>query len=396
MLGRHFILLLGLFLAISPHSIAVACRYSVRDTGFIDLGTSAYRLELVADPAFPNALRQTFQQAAAALLLDSNIAFDPNGPAPAPGQGPGLRLVDSSKRTLDIARLNPTAPADALRLLESVASSPARDRLFRETLRAYAVVLLIEGSDSAANHDARASAQAAIEAITRLLPTMAKPMDVPPVLLSLSPAEQAAESVLLWGLGFDTAPTDSPRMALVFGRGRRLGSTLEGPLITQTALRERLVLIGQDCECELDRAWLSGPLLPGRWDRTLQQTAARTLGFDPENPVVRAEVSRIIERGPQANQRKRTPATSQALGYSEESIEEPVVDPSDSTPPTDPTNPSEGVATPAPPASPGVPPPASSAPAEASGVRRAWIVLAGAITAALAAGTWLFFRSSSR
>jgi hypothetical protein len=163
-------------------------------------------------------------------------------------------------------------------------------------------------------------------------------------------------------------------------------------------LRERLVLIGQDCECELDRAWLSGPLLPGRWDRTLQQTAARTLGFDPENPVVRAEVSRIIERGPQANQRKRTPATSQALGYSEESIEEPVVDPSDSTPPTDPTDPidtSEVVTTPAPPASIGVPP-AGSAAAETSGARRAWIVLAGAITAALAAGTWLFFRSTSR
>ena len=58
-----------------------------------------------------------------------------------------------------------------------------------------------------------------------------------------------------------------PRLqAIVFGRGRRLGEPLEGALITRTVLQERLAMIGQDCECDLDRAWLKGPVLPGRWE----------------------------------------------------------------------------------------------------------------------------------
>jgi len=390
MKGRTSILLSGLILWVSAHSIALACRYSVRDTGFVDLGSSAYRLELVAHPDFPDSLRQTFRQSAAALLLESNIAFEPNGPSPEPGSNPSLRLVDSDQRSLTVATLDPRSAPDALRLLESVAISPARERLYAETLRAYAVILLLEGANADANLQARTAANAAIAAITRLLPSMAKPMDVPPVLMTLSPAEQARESVLLWGLGFEPAPSDAPRIALVFGRGRRLGSTLEGPMITQTALRERLVLIGQDCECDLDRAWLSGPLLPGRWDGNLQQTAARSLGFDPENPVVRAEVSRIVERGPQPNQRKRTPATSQALGYSEEAVEDPEAPAPDSDAAEDADTASVEPSGTAP------TPPAPAVTPDSTTTRRLWIVLAGAFTAALAAGTWLFFRSTSR
>ena len=92
-------------------------------------------------------------------------------------------------------------------------------------------------------------------------------------------------------------------------------------MITATALRERLVLVGQDCECDLDREWLRGPLIPARWDESMQQAAVKRLGFDPESPMVRSEVARIVERGPITGQKRKMTGTSQALGYAEESVE---------------------------------------------------------------------------
>ena len=371
---RTFQPLVRFGLCLAGAGLALACRYSVRDTGFIDLAAAAgaYRLELSAPPSFPADSRRAFEQAAAVMLLDSNIALE-TGPAQRPGDPATLRLVDADSRTLPIATLT-NASLDALKLLESVATSPFRDRLYRESLRAYGLVLLIEGSDAAANQRAQAAAQAAIDATAKLIPGMPKPVDIPPQLIVLPAASQAAESILLWGLGLEPTPTEQPRLALLYGRGRRLGSPLEGPLITQTVLRERLVLIGQDCECDLDRAWLRGPLYPGRWDRSLQEVATKVLGFDPENPMVRAEVSRIIERGPQPGQKKKNAGTAQALGYSEETVDSPADDPSDRSDPPDRTDRSD------PPKSP----------------RTLWIFLAGAATAVLTAGTWLFIRSSSR
>lgn len=374
---RVFHPLVRFWLCLACAGLALACRYSVRDTGFIDLAAAAgaYRLELSAPSSFPAESRRALEQAAAVMLLDSNITLE-TGPTPRPGDPATLRLVDAEARSLPIATLT-NAALDAYKLLESVATSPLRDRLYRESLRAYGLVLLVEGSDTAANQRAQAAAQAAIDATAKLVPGMPKPVDIPPQLIVLPAAAQAAEAILLWGLGFEPAPSDQPRLALLYGRGRRLGSPLEGPLITQTVLRERLVLIGQDCECDLDRAWLRGPLYPGRWDRSLQEVAAKVLGFDPENPMVRAEVSRIIDRGPQPGQKKKNAGTAQALGYSEESVESPSEDQSDRT---DQSDQSDRMDPPQPPQS----------------HRTLWIILAGAVTAALTAGTWLFIRSSSR
>ena len=358
------------WLCLAGAGVVLACRYSVRDTGFIDLASagSSYRLQLIAPPDFSPATRRALDQAAAVMLMDANVTLE-TGEAGRPGEPASLRLVDSDGRALTVATLT-NAAQDFLPLLESIATSPFRDQLYRESLRAYGLILLIEGSDLAANQRARADAQAAIAATAKLIPGMPKPVDVPPQLVVLGRAAQAAESILIWGLGFEPGPSDQPRLALLYGRGRRLGSPLEGPLITQTALRERLVLIGQDCECDLDRAWLRGPLYPGRWDRSLQEVAAKVLGFDPENPMVRAEVSRIVERGPQPGQRQKSAGTAQALGYAEESVESPAA-PADQTDQTDRSDPSD--------------PPR----------RGPWYFLGGAGLAALVAGALLFFRARS-
>ncbi len=320
---------LALLFWISP---AYACRYSVRDAGFVDLGTHSFRLRSRFPRELSEIQRAALLQKARVLLSDSNISVVELSDSTDSQHPPGFLLEADTEQGLSIP-VGKGSSAEFEAALHSIASSPTRDRLYQETLRAYAVVLLIEGTDTLANRRARADAQTAIEATTRLLASMPKPVSIPPQQISLSPDQQTREAVLLWGLGLDPALTDGPRIVLVYGRGRRLGAPLEGPLITQTALRDRLILIGQDCECDLDRAWLRGPLLPGRWTLDLQKTALTQLGFDPSNPMVRAEISRIVERGPQVGPRKRPPSSTQALGYSEDAVETSADSPSVDDPP---------------------------------------------------------------
>ena len=380
-------------------TVAVACRYSVRDTGFVDLGNSPLRLEFSPDGSFPESQRQALAQAAAAVLLDSNIAFS-TVTATRAGEPASLRLVDAAGRSLLVASAAdlPRTPSEAVRVMESLAASPLRDRLQQEALRAYAVVLVIEGTDETANGRVRDAATAAIASVGRLIPGMPKPVDVGPQLLTLSRSAQAAERILLWGLGFDPASGADPRLAIVYGRGRRLGTPLEGPLITQTVLRERLVLIGQDCECDLDRAWLRGPLLPGRWDRSRQELAAKSLGFDPENPVVRAEVSRIVERGPQPGQRRKTAGTAQALGYSEDSVDSlpSPVDLQDADEPASPPSSGQAPAQTRGTTPPAAPPAAATGAGASAAPRALWWLLGATGAVAAGLGAWLALRSSQR
>ena len=385
------------FVAVS----AWACRYSVRDTGFVDLGLEAYRLRWVPESGASAEVRSK----AELLLRDSNVVWDED---PAGGGFPrtaGLYLRDVEGRILSLPLPNPSDATAVLRGVEMAVTSPLRERVYREGLRAYALVLLLEGTDGEANARVRQDVDSAITATARLLSSMPKPVETPPQMVAVSLKEQAAEKVLVWGLGLDPASTDSPRVVLVFGRGRRLGSPLEGPLITQTALRDRLLLIGQDCECDLDRAWLKGPLLPGRWGRELQQAALDTLGFDPGNPMVRAEISRIVERGPQNPGRRRPPSSGTSLGYSEESVETVLGSESDpaeslntgaaSADSATSTNPTAAIAPTALTSSTALskPPPA---PTPTNPGRGLWFVLAGALTVFFAVGLGLWFRASRR
>jgi len=385
------------FVAVS----AWACRYSVRDTGFVDLGLEAYRLRWVTESGASAEVRSK----AELLLRDSNIVWDEDPTGGGFPRAAGLYLRDVEGRILSLPLPNPSDATAVLRGVEMAVTSPLRERVYREGLRAYALVLLLEGTDGEANARVRQDVDSAITATARLLSSMPKPVETPPQLVAVSLKEQATERGLVWGLGLDPASIESPRVVLVFGRGRRLGLPLEGPLITQTALRDRLLLIGQDCECDLDRAWLKGPLLPGRWGRELQQAALDTLGFDPGNPMVRAEISRIVERGPQNPGRRRPPSSGTSLGYSEESVETVLGSESDpaepsntqAAPATSPTStdPTAAIAPTVSTSSTALSKP-PQAPTPTSPGRGLWFVLAGALAAFFAAGLGLWFRASKR
>ena len=311
---------------------ASACRYSVRDTGFVDLDLPAW---LVRVSGVSEDQRALWEQLGPRRLADTNLRLAPppgaDGGVPAsaispPSGSPALEVVAPDGRALVLATGTelPTGAAAIDAFLDRLAASAFRDTLHDALLQAFAVLVLIEGTDPARTAEARRTAEEAIRGFTPLLGSLPKPVDTPPRVVSL-PADQAdAEGLLVWGLGFAAGPSAEPRLAVLFGRGRRLGSPLEGPLITRTAIAERLTLIGQDCECDLDRSWFQGPVFPGRWDIARQAAAARRLGFDPENPMIRTEVSRIVLRGPLPGQSRRSAGAAYdalALGYREETVD---------------------------------------------------------------------------
>ena len=315
-----------------------ACRYTVRDVGFADLGNERYTFFCFVDGQVSEERVKQLGQAAGALLGDSNVRFElvnlAKGDHPQakrlakrePGVPAGLLLSPDGELAWPV--IFPAAKPDnpEWSFLASAVSSPTRNKLLRKLIPAYAVVLFVEGTDAAQTRRARAAVSDAIEAITPLMPQMPKPVDHPPEMVVVPAERIAEESVLMGSLGLDPEPVPEPQAVVLMGRGRRVGQPLRGGLVTRTALQESLAVVGQDCECGLDRVWMQGERFPLSWGRTEKTAAFKELGFDPENPQVKAEISRIISRGPNSRPGGATQTASSnfdqlALGYSEEIIE---------------------------------------------------------------------------
>ena len=156
--------------------------------------------------------------------------------------------------------------------------------------------MIIEGENSQENEKYKKIALSAIENIKYQMKTMVKYIQNPPVLISMKPEDLSEEKLLLWTLGLDEYPTNTCA-AVFYGRAKWIGPLMKTEEINETNLMNILSVIGLDCECELDISWVSGTLLPVKWDQKSQAQAARLLGFDPENPYVKLEVNRILKMG---------------------------------------------------------------------------------------------------
>jgi hypothetical protein len=310
---------------------AFACRYNVREVGFVDLGIERYRLYGYVDQNTPAEITSSFEQISYAALLESNIEaeiIDVNQQkdhpaikyldslqlaALAAGQiqtfpsarvraGPSAVLVSPDGQTLAVPLTKPGSAArdfeQALRsALDDILSSPKRNEILQQVAKAYGVVLLIESADGEQNKKAKEAVRGAIKQVAGQMQYLPKPIAHPPALIEVSQASLSQENVLLWSLGLDKDKLDQPHAAVLYGRGRWVGPMFKGEQITQDNLTAVLFVIGEDCECGFDHRWLQGTMLPARWDQNLQAQAAESLGFDPESPMIKAEISWIVGRG---------------------------------------------------------------------------------------------------
>ncbi len=313
-----------LFLLLSPGTV-LACRYNVRDVGFVDLETEPYRLHVFTRPESPADAVAFLKQQLGTALREANVEADfvaasesTNHPAfrhlPRGIDDPVANavLVSPDGQALSFGFSRPGFPfrESLASALEEIAFSPTRAALVEAASHAFATVLLIDGQESGASERARQNITRAFAAVRAQMPSLPKVIAAPPALVVLDRAGLARERVLLWSLGLETSPTAEPRAAVVYGRARWMGPLMQGAEISEPNLTGLLSIIGADCECGLDVAWTLGTRLLVRWDEARHTQVAQALGFDPESPLVKLEVNRIVARS-----RPRPPgsATNQAV-----------------------------------------------------------------------------------
>ncbi len=288
---------------------ASACRYNVRDVGFVELGERPYALYGYIDNAVPQDVADRLKHGTYAALIDSGIGVEVVNVDRDTGHSalqhiqklgvaslPAAILVSPDEQLLAVPVSEPGRPFDETiwPALDGILASPTRGELLDALVSSYGVVLLIEGVDESENARVRRVADAAVEKIASHMDSLPKAISKPPAIINIERASLSRERVLLWGLGLDAERTHEPHAAVIYGRARRLGPVLRGDEITEARLTGFLAVVGADCECGLDRSWLRGPVLLVDWDSAIQARVAEALGFDPENPMVKLEVSQIL------------------------------------------------------------------------------------------------------
>lgn len=292
----------------------LACRYTVREIGFADFGKDLYKLILFKDGRISDSNAKLFKSISYAALLDANITIevlDVKKDKSAPllkyykrtkeGKLPNVILVSPEDRVKPFVFNNKKNFTQTIwELLEKVVTSSARDKLTDNIIKSYGVVYFIEGDNSEKNKTAYRIIEKAVDEITSIMMDLPKPVSVPPVIITIKSDERNNEDILLWSLGWNEAvDKENPAIALIYGRGRRMGPMLKGDLIKEDVIRNMLRFIGEDCECGLDRSWMLGTMIPLRWDSKLKAAVLKQYGFDADNPMVISEMSQILSVAPE-------------------------------------------------------------------------------------------------
>lgn len=297
-----------------------ACQYNVRDIGFVDLNHSVYRLHVFLGQEHTD-LGEDVQRVLLDGLDRTNVVgervlpWTKEGPD-RPERLPAVVLVSPRGQSLTLPLDTPgrTVLESLSELVTQLTRSEFRANLLAQTSEHFAVVLLIESGNADENQQAALTAETACMQLAQQMTFMPKPVKSPPVLVRLSSEDAAQQRVFLWELGTD--PDNGPHVAILYGRLRTMGPVLKGADITQETLTAYLAVIGADCECDLDRQLLHRPMLAHHWPRPLYEAMTESLGFDPEHPEVKMEISQILAaHGPGGTEELQVPDVT--FGYEE-------------------------------------------------------------------------------
>jgi len=324
---------------------ARACPYIIRDSGYIVHEPRPFHLYVFVDHTAPGSakLSQRVHKAAATEFADANVELklvpvEADEPTDAVAyyqragspKLPAAVLVSARDDVLLLpgfgaAWSNERSLRQALR---RVASSPARQRIIANLVRPWCVVLLGVGTEGAAAKGAESLIGESIESVRETVEKADQRRLSLPYVLRVS-LRDPNERALLWSLGLLDADRNAPRVAVLFGRGRRLGPVLKGAQLTPTKLSHLLWLLGQNCTCTSDPAWLLGPVAPLVWPRRQAQQVASMLGFDPNSPMAFSTLSGVWSTMAKPTRQPASPKAEMDLGYVEFSSESVTSKPAD-------------------------------------------------------------------
>jgi hypothetical protein len=306
MIKRFFCIALALVMHVS----AFACEYNVRDVGFVDLEVSPYQLYVFIDESTDAAQRELIDDSLFMGLLDANISAT-------------LVEVGSDHEALELIKehvpdaypagvlVSPKGFHQAIPLaasvnagseafeaqLQTLASSEFRTALLEKVTQHYGVVFIIEGPNAEENVAVTEAATRSVRKIHTRMKMLPKAISNPPVVMTLTKEQFEDEALLLWSYGLKPSTVDKAHVVILYGRGRQMGPVLIEDAITEERLTSYLQVIGADCECGLDRSWMQGTMIPLLWSAEIQDEVSVSLGFDPENPRTKMEISMTVAKG---------------------------------------------------------------------------------------------------
>jgi hypothetical protein len=325
-----YLFIIILLIGISTQSIA--CRYTVCEIGYSDFGTDNYKLILFDDADVCENSTSVFTKTTYAALLDANIESSVIDVLTAPdskelehyqsfkkGQQPLAILVspDGDALPFHLSKQEAEFTESVWGLLEDVTSSVSRIQIMNSIVQSYAVVLFIEGDNKYENQKALQEINSSVEEITSIQGKMPKPFENPAEIIMLPKDQIQNERVLLWSLGWKDTFDGKPTAAILYGRGRLMGQLLFDDLLQKKYLNNLLTLVGADCECGLERSWILGRMMPLRWNKKRQQEVVKWHDFDAENPLVKAEMSKILSISPSKERKQGAAGTTTLYGYTE-------------------------------------------------------------------------------
>jgi len=288
------------------------CRYNVRDIGFVDINPRPYRLYGFIRNDTPLERVVALKQTAQIVLRESNILYktiniDEEKDHPALVYL-SIRNIDSfpsailvspwgSSLLLPLSNSESTFKDSLWSPLESSVSSPFRREILKHVVEAYCIVLLVEGKEEEANRKALSVVKNVVHEITGMMTQQIKKIEKPPIIRTLSRNSFMEERTLLWSLDIPIDEIDEPCVAVIYGRGRRIGPVLKGEQITNSRVNAIMSILGLSCECSLDKRWTLGPLIPLKWEEEIRAKIVKHLGFDAESPMVKREITGILSLG---------------------------------------------------------------------------------------------------
>jgi hypothetical protein len=275
-------------------SVAAAwlCRFTVRDIGFVDLQGPIYSLEVV--PEMGGSVTAGELKKLNGLARTSNLKVV--GPVVEDSAGKDGRAYVLKSTHRDGALLVYRAESKDGPGLKKSLHSQVRSILIDEALSTFAFIVVVESNDSERNAELQKLTSAAQVHLQKLAPQLPRPITHPVQVLRLPVAKREVEKVLLWCMQLENLKLDEAAIAVFYGRAKSVGAALTGERLTERALLSQLALIGQSCECDTDRDWAAEPSLPHDWTDEHRKASLAALGFQPDSPMVKSEVARILNQ----------------------------------------------------------------------------------------------------
>jgi hypothetical protein len=180
------------------------------------------------------------------------------------------------------------------KVLQNAVTSSLREEILAHIVKAYAVIILIEGHDPEENRSALEKIEEASENMNLVMSQLPKRIEDPPHIIVIPHDKIPGERIFLWSLDLNAEDMERARIAVLFGRARIFYSPFESAALKVSEITDMLTIIGLSCDCGLDKKGLIGQSMPLRWDESLQAEVVKYLGFDAENPLLKREITGIL------------------------------------------------------------------------------------------------------